>query len=64
MNAVTGVGAPWKTSGTHWWNGTAAILKENPPMMKIAASTSAGDTEPLLAMALPTSSRLVRPVRP
>ena len=27
MNAVTGVGAPSYTSGTHMWNGTAATLK-------------------------------------
>ncbi len=27
MNAVTGVGAPWYTSGVHMWNGTAATLK-------------------------------------
>jgi hypothetical protein len=26
MNAVTGVGAPWYTSGVHWWNGAAEAL--------------------------------------
>ena len=26
MNAVTGVGAPWYTSGVHMWNGAAATL--------------------------------------
>src|SRR5690606_10235659 len=30
MNAVTGVGAPWYTSGTHAWNGTAPILNNSP----------------------------------
>ena len=30
MNAVTGVGAPWYTSGVHVWNGTAAILNRSP----------------------------------
>ena len=30
MNAVTGVGAPWYTSGVHMWNGTAATLKPSP----------------------------------
>ena len=30
MNAVTGVGAPWYTSGVHMWNGTAATLKPRP----------------------------------
>ena len=28
--AVTGVGAPWYTSGAHMWNGAAAILKATP----------------------------------
>ena len=27
MNAVTGVGAPWYTSGVHMWNGTAGDLE-------------------------------------
>src|SRR4028118_2064392 len=31
MNAVTGVGEPWYTSGVHVWNGTAATLKPKPP---------------------------------
>src|SRR5262245_10559372 len=30
MKAVTGVGAPWYTSGVHMWNGTAATLKPSP----------------------------------
>ena len=30
MNAVTGVGAPWYTSGVHMWNGAAATLKPEP----------------------------------
>ena len=30
MNATTGVGAPWYTSGVHMWNGAAEILKPNP----------------------------------
>src|SRR5580698_8945850 len=30
MYAVIGVGAPSYTSGAHWWNGTAAILKNMP----------------------------------
>ena len=29
-NAVTGVGAPWYTSGHQKWKGTAAVLKPNP----------------------------------
>ena len=30
MNAVTGVGDPWYTSGVHMWNGAAATLKPSP----------------------------------
>ena len=30
MKAVTGVGAPWYTSGVHWWNGAIEILKARP----------------------------------
>src|SRR5258706_15605184 len=46
MNAVTFVGAPVYTSGTHWWNGTIAILKPRPtirrpsPMFSIAEGWS------------------------
>ena len=30
MNAVTGVGAPWYTSGVHWWKGAIEILNASP----------------------------------
>src|SRR6516165_2224593 len=40
MNAVTGVGAPWYTSGVHMWNGTAATLKPNPTIKKAMPATS------------------------
>ena len=30
MNAVTGVGAPWYTSGVHMWNGAADTLNPKP----------------------------------
>ena len=30
MNAVTGVGEPWYTSGVQTWNGTAATLNPSP----------------------------------
>src|SRR5262245_25983338 len=36
MNAVTTVGAPSYTSGAHWWNGNAAILKERPTVTSAA----------------------------
>src|SRR3989304_1732932 len=39
--AVTGVGAPSYTSGTHIWKGTTAILNPSPAVRNTAASTSA-----------------------
>src|ERR1700685_3007251 len=33
-NAVTGVGAPWYTSGVHIWKGTADTLKQKPAQRK------------------------------
>ena len=38
MNAVTEAGAPSKASGTHWWNGNAAILKNIPDATVIIAT--------------------------
>ena len=37
MYAVIGVGAPSYTSGAHWWNGTAAILKNIPEITVTSA---------------------------
>ena len=39
-NAVTGVGAPWYTSGVHIWKGTAEILKARPASTKTSPNTS------------------------
>ena len=30
MKLVIGVGAPWYTSGVHWWNGATDALKASP----------------------------------
>jgi len=39
---VTGVGAPWYTSGVQTWNGTAATLNASPTSSRATpASTSA-----------------------
>src|SRR2546421_2310654 len=40
MNAVTGVGAPWYTSGVHMWNGTAATLNPRPTSSSAIATIS------------------------
>src|SRR5262245_2456409 len=43
MKATVGVGAPWYTSGTQAWNGTAATLKPNPTSNSASpARSSAG----------------------
>src|SRR4051812_12053808 len=43
MNATTGVGAPWYTSGVHEWNGTAATLNPNPTSRRANPASSIGD---------------------
>ena len=40
MNMVIAVGAPWYTSGTHMWNGTAPSLKARPATRKARPNTS------------------------
>src|SRR3954447_20870761 len=42
MNATTGVGDPWYTSGVHVWNGTAAILNPNPTSSRPNPASSSG----------------------
>ena len=42
INAVTVVGAPSYTSGTHMWNGTAPTLNANPIMSRPAPTTNRG----------------------
>src|SRR4051794_28641442 len=37
MNADTGAGAPWYTSGAQIWNGAAETLKANPTNISAAA---------------------------
>ena len=46
MNAVTGVGAPWYTSGAQKWNGTAADLERQPDEQQ----GDAGEHERVLAV--------------
>jgi hypothetical protein len=64
MNAVTGVGAPWYTSGVHMWNGTAAILNANPTARSPAAASASArsSNRPASSSAIP--ARDVVPVAP
>ena len=45
MNAVTGVGDPWYTSGVHMWNGAAATLKPSPTSRNAMPSSSTPSCE-------------------
>ena len=45
MNAVTGVGEPWYTSGVHMWNGAAATLKPRPTSRNAMPSSSTPSCE-------------------
>src|SRR6185369_11947697 len=42
MKPVTVVGAPSYASGAHWWNGNAAILKNNPVDVATRATIAMG----------------------
>ena len=63
-NAVTGVGAPWYTSGTQIWNGTAATLNASPTRISVNASKTAASLPSSVLRAVPTLSRWVSPVSP
>ena len=65
MNAVTGVGAPWYTSGVHMWNGAAATLNPSPTSRNAKPATSTPGWPRSLAarnVAMPVSE--VVPVAP
>src|SRR6266540_5862285 len=64
MNAVTGVGAPWYTSGVHMWNGTAATLKQNPTASMATPASSSAELIWVVAVALAMAARLVVLVAP
>ena len=42
MNAVTGIGAPWYTSGVHMWKGAAETLNANPTPISTMPRISSG----------------------
>src|SRR6185503_4293293 len=63
MNNVTGVGAPWYTSGSHMWNGTAPNLNATPTMMNASASSAGTLTSPP-PMRVASSARFSVPVMP
>ena len=42
MNAVTGIGAPWYTSGVHMWKGAADTLNAKPTPISTMPSRISG----------------------
>ena len=57
--ATTGVGDPSYTSGVHWWNGTAAILKATVANTNTSERAVIGEAAVFRATAI--ASRLVLP---
>src|ERR1041384_1383148 len=57
MNAVTGVGAPWYTSGVHVWNGPTDPLNSRPTTKRPSpANNSVSErSEPAAAAAMSAS---------
>ena len=68
MNAVTGVGAPWYTSGVHTWNGTAATLNAEPDEQQGDAGEHEGvvalDGDGAATAWRPSSEMFVEPMAP
>jgi hypothetical protein len=63
ISAVTLVGAPWYTSGTHMWKGTDEILKPNPTIRSPSPIANIG-SRGREASAAAMRSRFVVPVVP
>ena len=66
MNAATGAGAPWYTSGAQIWNGAAETLNATPTKISPAATPtieSDGATSGIISV-LRISVRFVKPVVP
>src|ERR1700758_2594618 len=64
-NAVTGVGAPWYTSGAQIWKGDADTLNPKPTNISAAATpTNTGDGAFGPLMAARTMVRFTVPVAP
>src|SRR5262245_47522865 len=58
MKAVIDVGAPSYASGVHWWNGTAAILKNIPADNVINAITDIGSAPRRVSASAITTKRV------
>jgi len=64
MKAVTGMGAPWYTSGVHMWNGAADTLKAKPTPISTMPSISNGSVRLAEARRVAMSGITVVPAAP
>src|SRR6185312_16020548 len=66
MNALTGLAAPWYTSGAQIWNGAAETLNKRPIRINAAAMPvrTTGGRRPGSEITRCISFRFVEPVRP
>src|SRR5271154_776161 len=64
IEAVIDVGAPSYTSGAHMWNGTAAILKNNPAETVTSESSTSTSPGGRVANACAMRTRFVDPAIP
>src|SRR5215210_2054930 len=65
MKVVTGVGAPWYTSGVHWWKGATEALNARPVTVSATPMRRRGSaTGTALPTAGATDEKSVAPVAP
>ena len=65
MNVVIGVGAPWYTSGVHWWNGATEALNASPVAASAIPVSSSGSSSGVeRPIACPIVEMSVEPVAP
>src|SRR5437764_13601100 len=64
MKAVTGVGAPWYTSGVQEWNGIADTLNSRPTATIVTPTSSSGSALVRFAMLWAMSLRYSEPEKP
>src|SRR2546421_312039 len=65
MKVVIGVGAPWYTSGVHWWNGATDALKASPTAVNaMPVSRSGSLRETVWPIAAAIRARSVDPAEP
>ena len=64
MKPVTGVGAPWYTSGVQEWNGAAPTLNSSPTAIKPTPASSRPSWPTLVPRATSMSESCTEPAKP